>query len=185
LNDQKVQEAIAIAEAELSKHPENEFYRLLKRDDLLKHFKRLYKWLNRFYKAANKKIYIKSICIELNKISENPDNWYLDGFAYDNFGGSENYKWLEEWQHENPDKDSFKIKGLEDIQDVFKKLKENDEDDDLQDQLIIIAQEIVLLRLFELFDSAFQIGREKEKRWTTIPVIVKADGNDLIYLISQ
>jgi hypothetical protein len=182
LQENKIAECIEIAENELEKQPKTNFQKIIGRKELLKQVKKLNKWIGKFYKSANKKIYLKSLCAEMNRIAMNPDNWYLDIFAYDNYGGAQNFDWLEEWQHENPDRDNFSIKGFEDIQKAYKKFREENKS---QNETLSISAELcellIILRLFELFDAARNLAIEKEKKWIKVPVIVKADGNELIY----
>jgi len=183
LQENKITECIEIAENELEKNPKTNFHKIIGRKDLLKQAKKLNKWIGKFNKSANKKIYLKSLCAEMNRIDINPNNWYLDIFAYDNYGGDRNFDWLGEWQHENPDKDSFTLKGFEDIQTVFKNFKEDDKSkDETLSKSAKLCEMLVILRLFELFEAAHNLAIEKEKKWIKIPVIVKADGNELIYL---
>ena len=168
----------------MEKKPKTNFQKIIGRKDLLKQAKKLNKWIGKFNKSANKKIYLKSLCAEMNRIDMNPNNWYLDIFAYDNYGGDQNFDWLGEWQHENPDKDSFTLKGFEDIQTVFKNFKEDDKSkDETLSKSAKLCEMLVILRLFELFEAAHNLAIEKEKKWIKIPVIVKADGNELIYLL--
>ncbi len=182
LQENKIAECIEIAEDELIQQPKTDFRKIIGRDDLLKQVKKLNKWTGKFFKSANKKIYVKSVCTEMIRMDINPDNWYLDIFAYDNYGGDSNFDWLGEWQHENPDKESFTIKGFEDIQEVFKNFKE---DNKSKDETLSISAKLceilVILRLFELFEATHNLALEKEKKWIRIPLIVKADGNELIY----
>ena len=184
LQENKITECIEITENELIQQPKTNFRKIIGRKELLKQAKKLNKWIGKFNKSANKKIYLKSLCAEMNRIDMNPNNWYLDIFAYDNYGGDQDFDWLGEWQHENPDKDSFTIKGFEDIQEVFKNFKE---DNKSKDETLSISAKLceilIILRLFELFEAAHNLAIEKEKKWIKIPVIVKADGNELIYLL--
>lgn len=182
LLENKIDECIEIAENELILQPKTNFRKIIGRKELLKQAKKLNKWIGAFNKSANKKIYLKSLCAEMNKIDMNPSSWYLDIFAYDNFGGMENFDWLGDWQHENPDKDSFIIKGFEDIQEVFKNYKDDNKSKD--EALSISAklcETLIILRIFELFDAAHNLAIEKEKKWTKTPLLVKADGCELIY----
>jgi len=184
LQENKVAECIEIIEDELIKRPKNNFRKIIGRKELLKQAKKLNKWIGKFNKSANKKIYVKSICAELNKIALNADNWDIEMYAYDNYGGSKNYNWLEEWQHENKDRDNFTLKGFEDIQKVFAEFnKENLTKDEALIQSASLCELLIVLRTFELFDAAHQLAIENEKKWTRIPLMVKADGIDLIYLL--
>jgi hypothetical protein len=72
-----------------------------------------------FIKMQSKKFEIKAIYLELNDFSINTDKWYFDLFAYDNYGGHEDYDWLSDWKsgYYPP----MKINGLEKIQNVYKK----------------------------------------------------------------
>lgn len=178
----KIAECIEIVEDELIQQPKNDFRKIIGNKELLNQAKKLNKALGKFYKSANKKIYAKSMCAELNKISLNPSNWEIEMYAYDNYGGSEDYKWLEEWQHENKDSDNFILKGFEEIQKTFRTFKNLKESE--KESMAISAELceiLVLLRLMELFEAAQNLAIEKEKKWINVPLIVKADGNELIF----
>lgn len=186
LQENKIAACIEIAEDELIQQPKNNFRKIIGRKDLLKQAKKLNKLIGKFNKSANKKIYVKSICAELTKISLNTDNWDIELYAYDNYGGSENYKWLEEWQHENKDRDNFTLKGFEDLQKAFKKYKEADETEKEAKSISAnLCETLVILRLFELFEATYKLALEDDKKWTKNPLIVKADGNELIYEIKN
>ena len=175
----KIAKCIEIVEDELIQQPKNDFRKIIGNKELLNQAKKLNKALGKFYKSANKKIYAKSMCAELNNISLNPSNWEIEMYAYDNYGGSEDYKWLEEWQHENKDSDNFILKGFEEIQKTFRTFKESE-----KESMTISAELceiLVLLRLMELFEAAQNLAIEKEKKWINVPLIVKADGNELIF----
>lgn len=184
LQENKIAECIEIVEDELILQPKNNFRKIIGNKELLNQAKKLNKALGKFYKAANKKIYVKSMCAELNKITLNPDDWEIEMYAYDNFGGLGNYEWLEEWQHENKDSDNFTLKGFEEIQKTFRAFKNTNESE--RESLVISAklcETLVLFRLMELFEAALKLAIKKEKKWINVPLIVKADGNELIYLI--
>ncbi len=184
LQENKIAACIEIAEDELIQQPKNNFRKIIGRKDLLKQAKKLNKLIGKFNKSANKKIYVKSICAELNKIALSPDNWDIEMYAYDNFGGSQNFDWLNEWQHENKDRDNFSLKGFEDLQKAFKKYKEADEaEKEAKSISAKLCEILVILRLFELFEATYKLALEDEKKWTKNPLIVKADGNELVYLL--
>ncbi len=186
LQENKIAECIEIIEDELILQPKSEFRKIIGSKELLNQAKKLNKALGKFYKSANKKIYVKSMCAELNKITLNPDNWEIEMYAYDNFGGSENYKWLEEWQHENKDSDNFTLKGFEEIQKIFRTFKNTSESE--KEPMAISAklcETLVVLRLMELFEAALNLAIEKEKKWINVPLIVKADGNELILKVEK
>ncbi len=44
-----------------------------------------------------------------------------------------------------------------------------------------LCETLVLLRLMELFEAAQNLAIEKGKKWINVPLIVKADGNDLVF----
>jgi len=186
LQENKIAECIEIIEDELILQPKSEFRKIIGSKELLNQAKKLNKALGKFYKSANKKIYVKSMCAELNKITLYPDNWEIEMYAYDNFGGPENYKWLEEWQHENKDSDNFTLKGFEEIQKIFRTFKNTSESE--KEPMAISAklcETLVVLRLMELFEAALNLAIEKEKKWINVPLIVKADGNELILKVEK
>ncbi len=91
---------------------------------------------------------------------------------------------MDEWQHENKDRDNFRLKGFEEIQKTFSTFKNASES--VKESIAASAnlcETLVLLRLFELFEAARNLAIEKEKKWIRVPLIVKADRNELIYLL--
>lgn len=93
LNQDKVEEAIAITEIKLKQHTKTDFHKILGRD-LLHLTEDFADYINEFYNQVNAHMAVKAIYCEMNGFTINPDLWFVDLFAYDQLGGTEDYDWL-------------------------------------------------------------------------------------------
>ena len=60
---------------------------------------------------------IKAAYTEMNGFDINPNLWFCSPFAYQSYGGHDNYDWLSDWQSD--DYDLLPITGLEPLQSVY------------------------------------------------------------------
>ena len=109
--------------------------------------------------------------------------WFLDGFAYDKFGGVDDFDWLADWEEGNSTEESFVISGLEDLQVIYEDyMKKEKWRDKMQQDSSDICELLVILRLQELLKETVKLGRQKKMEWVNIPVFVTAhDYYDIIY----
>ena len=52
------------------------------------------KYFKKFINREKKRIQLKAVYTETNGFCINPDRWFFDLFAYESYGGHENYDWL-------------------------------------------------------------------------------------------
>ncbi len=78
--------------------------------DVAKHF-------DGFFKQEGKRFGIGAAYAEMNGFDINSGRWFFDVFAFEEFGGHDDYEWLAEWQ--SGDYPSMTIKGLEELQAVY------------------------------------------------------------------
>jgi len=60
---------------------------------------------------------IEAVYTETNGFDINPDRWYFDLFAYDNYAGLNNLDWLAEWKSENFR--GMTLTGMEPLQSIY------------------------------------------------------------------
>jgi hypothetical protein len=184
LMQDKVDEAISTAEAKLRQHTKTDFNKILGRD-LLNLRDDFADYIDEFYTKVNSRITVKAIYCEMNGFTINPDLWFVDLFAFDNFGGTEDFDWLADWEQENCSKQSFIISGYEDIQSVYESYMEKESwKNEVESTGHGICELLVVLRLQELMKATFKLGRQKGQRWTTVPVLATAhDYYDMVYKV--
>jgi hypothetical protein len=74
-------------------------------------------WFDTFFREQSARFEIRSAYTEMNGFCINPDRWFFNAFAYQGYGGHDNYGWLADWQSE--DSESVDIEGLEALQQVY------------------------------------------------------------------
>ena len=128
---------------------------------------------------------VKAIYCEMNGFTINPDLWFVTLFAYDKFGGTNDYDWLADWEEENYSKESFVIQGYEDVQSVYESyMKKEKWKDKTESTASGICELLIVLRLQELMKATNKLGQQKGQRWTSIPVLVTAhDYDDMVYKV--
>lgn len=171
LADNKLTEAINWCETELKKssNPSDELFIDRNLDHLIIPLKN---WVDKFYNRVSKNITIEAMYSEMNGFTINPDLWFADLFAYDNYQGITDTDWLADWEEENVTmQDSFVITGLEDLQKVY----ENDSEGSF------ICSFLIVILFQDLFKKAVDKARQENLSWANIPIIVTAHEWELIY----
>jgi hypothetical protein len=74
-------------------------------------------WFDDFFRKQGARFQIRAAYTEMNGFNINPDLWFLNAFAYEKYGGSENHDWLALWQSE--DSECIAIEGLEPLQKIY------------------------------------------------------------------
>jgi hypothetical protein len=70
-----------------------------------------------FFRREQDGFPIAAAYTETNGFDINPDRWYLDLFAYDTYGGTEDFDWLADWSSKPwPE---VTLTGMEDLQAVY------------------------------------------------------------------
>lgn len=171
LADNKLTEAINWCETELKKssNPSDELFIDRNLDHLIIPLKN---WVDKFYNRVSKNITIEAMYSEVNGFTINPDLWFADLFAYDNYQGITDMDWLADWEEENVTmQDSFVITGLEDLQNVYEQDGEGS----------LISSFLIILLFQDLFKKAVDKARQENLPWANIPIIVTAHDWELIY----
>ncbi|OQX11240.1 MAG: hypothetical protein BWK80_44925 [Desulfobacteraceae bacterium IS3] len=132
-------------------------------------------YFNNFIRKEKERIDIKAIYVEMNGFDINPELWFFDLFAYESFGGHDNYDWLEDWKSE--EYESMTLTGLEAIQEVYAKYEdgEYDDDNDFSNARDMCSLLIVLYFQDIIRQSASLIKGLK------LPILVTAHEYDFIY----
>jgi len=79
--------------------------------------KKVAQYFKKFIKQENRRFPIKAIYTETNGFDINPDRWFFDLFAFDSYGGHEDYDWLSDWK--SGDYPSMTLTGMEKLQQVY------------------------------------------------------------------
>src|SRR5262245_5542049 len=117
LDENKLDEAILLAENELRQQEPADFNRLLNRD-LLHQVTLLVDFFSAFYARVKENLDVKAIYAEMNGFTINWDLWFLDLFAYDLAGETADTDWLADWEEGNSTKERFPLTGYEELQAV-------------------------------------------------------------------
>jgi len=178
----KLTEAITLTEDKLRQETKTDFNKILGKD-LLQLSDSLADYLDSFYKSVKGRMKIQALYCEMNGFTINPDLWFLDSFAYDKFGGTDDFDWLADWEPENSTQDSFVIKGYEDLQGTYEKfMKDEKWKDQKETSASDICELLIVLRLQELLKEAVKIARDRGMEWVNVPVFVTAhDYYDIVY----
>jgi len=74
-------------------------------------------WFDEFFRQQSARFQIGAAYTEMNGFCINPDLWFCDAFAYERYGGHQDYDWISHWQ--SVDSGSIAIEGLESLQAVY------------------------------------------------------------------
>ncbi len=181
----KLDEAITLAEKELRGLPQTPFHAILGKD-LLHLVDPMAKYLDAFYQWMKPTLTTKALYAEMNGFTINPDLWYVDVFAYDEYQGLDDLDWLADVELENSTvNDPFVLTGFEDLQEAYDDYMEKEKyHDKRQRSGSEVCELIVILRLQQLMREAVKAGKAKGKTWVKVPLLVTAHDYDLIYRAS-
>lgn len=114
---------------------------------------------------------IQAAYTEMNGFDINPQLWWCSPFAYQQYGGHEDYDWLSNWQSD--DYDYLTITGLESLQDVYASdASGNNDFSDARD----VTSLLVVIKFQDLIHRAAE--QMKELRF---PLLATAHDYDFIY----
>ena len=174
----KLDRAIAWCEAALSKLRRTDYHAALGRS-WLGQTSEAVRWLAGFYRAAAKTMPVRALYCEMNRFEINPDEWYLDAFAYDFFGDSEELGWLVGWKKSSVDRGRFVLRGMRDLQALFAR----DYVDEPPDPIRRVSEVVILLltlRMQELVHAASRQAHQSGSLPDEIPVLAAAHDSDLV-----
>lgn len=186
LSEDDLQGAIAMVETELKSQIRSDFDQLMG-ISLLKQKNKLARYISKFHKTVSGKMDVGAIYVEMNDFSINWDMWFVDAFAYAQFGGTDDLDWLGDWEEEgNATTTRFKIKGLEKLQKTWQTYSEQKQyKDKKMEAAADVAELLVVLRVQELVKAAVDRARQKGRSWTQATILVSAhDFDDIIYKVS-
>ncbi|PKL86167.1 MAG: hypothetical protein CVV22_04560 [Ignavibacteriae bacterium HGW-Ignavibacteriae-1] len=179
LIENKLDDAIQLAENQLKDIPKTDFHKILNRN--LKHLAEpLTNFLTEFYQLAEKEIEVKAIYSEMNGFTINTDLWFIDLFAFTELGTLDDLDWLSDF--EISAEESMVISGFEDLQSVYENIEGNEvmTNRDLNNAYEV-CELIIILRLQELFQESLKIAIKNDLTWKNIPLFVTAHDSELIY----
>jgi len=70
-----------------------------------------------FFRQEDSRLKIGAAYTEMNGFDINPDRWFCDAFAFEEYGGHDDYDWLANIQSERYD--DMTVTGLERLQEVY------------------------------------------------------------------
>lgn len=172
--------AIARCEADLAALPRTDYHAALGRS-WLGQTREASRWFAGFYQTAAKALPVRALYCEMNRFEINPDEWYLDAFAYGFFGDPEDPGWLVGWKMSSPKRSRFVLRGMGDLQELFA-----GDYGDRPHETVRAASEIVILlltlRMQELVFAAVRQARKSGRLPDDVPVLAAAHDSDLVCL---
>lgn len=183
LLDNKLEQAIEVAEKKLSELPTTEFHKIIGRN-LKPLVENLISYITDFYSQSKNEFEVKAIYSEMNGFTINYDLWFIDLFAYAELGTLNDLDWLSEFKCSS-DK-SMIISGFEDLQSVYEEYMENEKwRDKALEKACEICELLIILRLQELFKEAKNVATQRNLQWIGIPLFVTAHDYDMIYEVKK
>lgn len=79
--------------------------------------RRIAKTFDRFLAQEGGRHPVRAVYAEMNGFCINPGRWFCDLFAFDRYGGHDDYDWLSSWQSELAE--DITLTGLEPLQRVY------------------------------------------------------------------
>lgn len=178
----QLDEAIELAEIELSKQPMTEFHRIIDCSFLaLK--QALISFIDNFFTLAKQKIVVKAIYVEMNGFTINTDVWYLEPFAFNQSGDLSDTDWLADYDFY--DGNVLTLGGFEKLQAAFQEYLDKEKwKEEGAEHTRELCEFLIILRLQQLFRESKVTAREQNMSWANIPIFVTAHDYDLIYQAS-
>ncbi len=185
LNEDKLNEAIIVAEKKLAEQVPTDFNKLSGKK-LLHQTDELVIYFSSFYETIKNKLDIKAFYAEMNGFTINCDLWFLDLFAYNKVGGTDDTDWLADWEEGNSTFSSFPLTGYEELQAIYQDYADNGRyKDSLLNAASDAAEILIILRLQELVKAATISAKNKNLPWAVIPVFASAhDYYNIVYKAS-
>ena len=129
-------------------------------------------WFDEFFQQHIARFQIGAAYTEMNAFFINPDLWFCNAFAYEQYGGHDDYDWLSRWQSE--DSDICVIEGFEPLQNVYA----NGTPDKRFWDSSTIADLLVIIKFQDLIRRAVPHMRQLR-----FPLLATAHDYDFIYEI--
>jgi len=167
--------AIDLAETNLKKFPPTVFHDIIGKS-LLHHTDNLVSWIDDFYNEASENTDIKALYFEMNEFDINTDEWYVNSFSYDKDGGLnlDDMEWLCDMADNSSE---FVLKGYETLQKAFADTElDNDNLQNARDW----CEQIIIARFMQLMHSGHLKAKEKQLKWSTIPLYYTEHAYDFV-----
>ncbi|MRR30531.1 hypothetical protein EG834_09465 [bacterium] len=147
---------------------------------ILDHFitsdpKELAAGFDEFFREVGTSFRIGAAYTEMNGFDINTDLWFCQPFAYECYGGHEDYDWLSDWQGDT--EGGFPIEGLESLQEVYAGDAFRDE---RFDDACSLTSLLVVIRFQDLIRRAAPHMRELR-----FPLLATAHDYDFIYEVGR
>ena len=177
VSENKLNEAIVIAESELLKFPETDFHKIIGKNLFLL-IEGLNNYLETFY---NKNAYnIKSVYCEMNGFTINNDLWFIYLFGFEKVEDLEDLGWLADYTFLSDE--AMIITGFEDLQGAYADYIKNEKwDIGSYEMTADICELLVILRLQELFRETKKVAQQQGLSWVNVPLFVTAHDSEMIY----
>jgi hypothetical protein len=170
--------AIALCEAALGKLAKSDYHAAVGRS-WKSQIREASRWLAEFYRAASNAMPVHCIYCEMNRFEINPDEWHIDGFAYDFFGDPEDVEWLAAWKKSTTTVKRLVLRGVSDLQGLFAR----DYADEPPSRIRAASEVVILLltlRMQELIHAAASHGRRLKQLPPDLPVLSAAHDSNLV-----
>jgi hypothetical protein len=179
VQENKIEEAIGVAEGALLDFPHTAFHKVLGRN-LLHHTQALANHIDDFYKSAPKGSKVKAMYAEMNGFTVNYDLWFVNLFAFKNCGDLDDLDWLAVFDFYSDE--ILVLTGMEDLQSVYKDYMENEKwNDKTLEDTSALSELIIILRLQELFSEVRKVATVQNLSWKNIPLFSTAHDSEMIY----
>jgi hypothetical protein len=178
IEGKSVEDAIETVEASLAEIPPTPFHVVAGRG-FLQNVEALSEHLIEFHGSVIREFQPAAVYFEMNGFSINPDMWYLDSFAYRNYGGLNDPEWLCEW--DSPEYPAFRLAGMEDIQSLFEKHYWSALTPLETRFARTVAEFLIALRFCELVGRAHQRAKERSSALNGLRVLANAHDYDCLY----
>jgi hypothetical protein len=129
---------------------------------------------DRFFDTEAKSFSIGAAYTEMNGFDINPDAWYADLFAYQEYGGVGDFDWLASWDSDDT-VPSVEITGLEKLQEVY--ASEAFEGSEFRDASSV-ASLLVVVKFQDLIRRAAPLMKR-----LAFPLLATAHDYDFIYQV--
>jgi hypothetical protein len=174
LNKGNLAECVLKVEEEIKKCSKSPFHLILQSDftnmpkDIAEHFEK-------FIRSESDKFDLKAIYVETNGFDINPDCWFFDIFGFENYGGSEDYDWISDWQ--SGDYPRLVLTGMEKMQEVY--ASDDFNNDDYSDVIGLTSLLIVFKFQMLIQKAAPLISNLK------CPIVATGHDYDIFYEVNK
>jgi hypothetical protein len=170
--------AIAHCEKELAALPRTEYHQALGRS-WLRQTLDASRWLGGFCRTTAKALSIRALYCEMNLFEINPDEWYVDAFAYDFFGEPRDLGWLVGWKKTTGDRNRLVLRGMRELQALFARDYGDEPPADIRPASEVVIL-LLTLRMQELMHAAALRARQSGQLPEDLPVLAASHDSDLI-----